>query len=62
MISPGLSSFTRKGDIRLLHLDLEAVTAKGDCRQPRWVSTYVFHTILFLWLGWLSFPWLGEGF
>ena len=29
-------------------------------QKPTWLRAYAFHTAMFLWLGWLSFPWLGE--
>ncbi len=29
-------------------------------RKPSWLSNYLFHLVSFLWLAWVSFPWLGE--
>lgn len=39
-----------------------AVVAAGFTNRssPKWASSFVFHTVLFAWIGWLSFPWLGE--
>jgi len=33
---------------------------KNNKRKPSYSSNFLFHWILFAWLGWVAFPWLGE--
>ena len=31
-----------------------------NSRQPSYGSNYIFHWVLFAWLAWVAYPWLGE--
>jgi hypothetical protein len=35
-------------------------TERKNTRFPSFISNLVFHTLLFFWLAWVAFPWLGE--
>ena len=37
-----------------------ALLALRLIRSPRAVTAWAFHIVLFLWLSWVAFPWLGE--
>lgn len=39
---------------------LTSAVGLANRSSPRWASSFAFHTALFGWLAWLSFPWLGE--
>ena len=36
------------------------VTERNNARNPSFVSNLTFHTLFFVWLTWVAFPWLGE--
>ena len=33
---------------------------RANARQPSFSTNFLFHWIMFAWLGWVAFPWLGE--
>ena len=44
----------------LLFLVLLIVLARLNDLKPSYVSNFIFHLVLFAWLGWVAFPYLGE--
>jgi hypothetical protein len=36
------------------------VIGRRNTREPVYASNFLFHWLLFAWLGWVAFPWLGE--
>ncbi len=33
---------------------------RSNAKHASYVSNFLFHWVLFAWLGWVAFPWLGE--
>lgn len=36
------------------------VVGRRNLREPSYGYNFLFHWLLFAWLGWVAFPWLGE--
>jgi len=57
----GATHTTGVACINLLVLMALALLAFQIARRPNRAGPFIFHTLLFAWLGWCAFPYLGEG-